>query len=84
MSAGDVITVLPFGNEIDMVKIKGSNLRKQLELSVQDYDVIDQHGKFLQFSGENMVHFQTGIGNFRTMSHISVDSFRVLRGLYGV
>ncbi|WAR07537.1 5NTD-like protein [Mya arenaria] len=51
ITAGDVNNVQPFRNEVDMIRINGSNLRHQLEISVSEYDVTEKHGRFLQFSG---------------------------------
>lgn len=53
---GEAMTVMPFGNEIDLVTVSGSNLRAQLEISVQDYDPVEQHGRFLQMSGLRVVY----------------------------
>ena len=49
---GNVLEVLPFGNEIDLITVKGSTLLKALERSVSNYDPVEQDGAFLQFSGK--------------------------------
>lgn len=51
VTLGDVMTVLPFGNTVDLIHVRGYNLRNQLELSVRDWNPIDANGRFLQFSG---------------------------------
>ncbi|ELT88815.1 hypothetical protein CAPTEDRAFT_124269 [Capitella teleta] len=51
MTFGDLISICPFGNTMDMIEIKGKHLLEALEHSVVDYDVDLQHGKFLQVSG---------------------------------
>ncbi|XP_077977813.1 5'-nucleotidase-like [Glandiceps talaboti] len=47
----DVVLVLPFGNTIDIVQLKGVHLRESLEHSVESYNPVVQAGQFLQFSG---------------------------------
>jgi len=54
VTIGDVVTVQPFGNEIDMIKVTGENLLHNLEISVRDYDLVDMHGRFLQMSGRKI------------------------------
>ena len=49
---GNVLEVLPFGNVIDLITVKGSTLYKALERSVSNYDPVEQDGAFLQFSGK--------------------------------
>ena len=49
---GDVTAVLPFNNEVDLLVVKGSVLREQLEYSVTDMDPADAGGRFMHFSGE--------------------------------
>jgi 2',3'-cyclic-nucleotide 2'-phosphodiesterase (5'-nucleotidase family) len=44
--------VLPFGNEIDLIRVSGKNLREQLEHSVANYDRSEPPGAFLQMSGK--------------------------------
>ena len=52
VSLGDVLTILPFGNVIDMVKLRGLHVRQAFENSVAKYDPVDKPGAFLQASGE--------------------------------
>lgn len=56
VSAGEAISALPFGNEIDLVKVSGKNLRDQLEISVREYDRKEPNGRFLQMSGLRVVY----------------------------
>ena len=46
------MTVQPFGNTIDMIKIKGVFLKQAFENSVKRYDPSDLRGAFLQMSGK--------------------------------
>lgn len=43
---------MPFGNTVDIVTVKGKNIRDQLEISVQMLDPEEPHGRFLQMSGK--------------------------------
>ena len=52
ISRGQVLTVQPFGNTIDMILIKGIYLRQAFERSVARYDPVDLPGAFLQMSGK--------------------------------
>ena len=49
---GQVLTVQPFGNVIDIIKIKGQYIWDSFEPSVANYDPHDRPGAFLQISGE--------------------------------
>ena len=49
---GQVLTVQPFGNVVDMVKLNGSILRQAFEHSVAKYDPRDRPGAFFQMSGD--------------------------------
>ncbi|WAR06764.1 5NTD-like protein [Mya arenaria] len=52
LTAGDANSILPFRNEVDLVRVRGSDFRKQLEHSVEEYSPsADPSGGFLQFSG---------------------------------
>ncbi|XP_032791055.2 snake venom 5'-nucleotidase isoform X2 [Daphnia magna] len=55
---GNLLTVAPFPNTVDVIKINGHTLKKMLEFSVQDYDrfALDPSGGFLQVSGINVVY----------------------------
>lgn len=46
-----LMEVLPFKNDIDIVEVSGSVLLTILEHSVNDYNPQKKHGKFLQYSG---------------------------------
>ncbi|XP_053398234.1 snake venom 5'-nucleotidase-like [Mercenaria mercenaria] len=54
--ARNIMDVMPFGNIVDMVTISGQNLRDQLEISVQDINENNPHGRFLQMSGMRVVY----------------------------
>ena len=67
ITVGNVLEVLPFGNEVDFITVKGSTLMKALEKSVEDWDPQDQSGGFLQFSGRfsysnNITVLSTSLG----------------------
>ncbi|EDV25256.1 uncharacterized protein TRIADDRAFT_57018 [Trichoplax adhaerens] len=51
VTVGDILTVLPFRNSIDVLEIKGMFIRQALEVSVRDYSTISTPGRFLQMSG---------------------------------
>ncbi|XP_046636634.1 snake venom 5'-nucleotidase-like isoform X3 [Daphnia pulicaria] len=55
---GNILSVAPFPNTVDVVKINGETLKKMLEYSVQDYNASndDPLGGFLQVSGINVVY----------------------------
>lgn len=42
---------MPFGNEVDLITVKGSTLFKAFERSVENWDPVEQSGAFLQISG---------------------------------
>ena len=52
---GNVVEVLPFGNEVLRVLVPGQTILEALEHSVSGYDPLDPPGAFLQVSG-NIVH----------------------------
>ena len=49
---GQILTVQPFGDIIDLIKIKGQHIWEAFEHSVANYDPDDRPGAFLQVSGE--------------------------------
>jgi len=49
---GQVLTVMPFGNMVDMVRLYGRHLRMAFEHSVANYSPIDRPGAFFQMSGK--------------------------------
>lgn len=51
----DLISVSPFGSTLDLIEIKGQHILEALEHSVEGYDKVRQHGKFLQVSGEGIM-----------------------------
>lgn len=70
VTRGEVMAVMPFGNEIDLITVTGANLRAQLELSVRDWDEEEQHGRFLQMSG---IHVIYNLQNAPGQRVVSVD-----------
>ena len=54
ITRGDVMTLMPFGNSVDIISIRGKYLRQALEHSVSRYDVTDRPGAFLQVSGKSI------------------------------
>lgn len=51
ISRGDVLTTMPFRNNVDLINLQGKYLRQALEHSVQHYDKLNRAGAFLQVSG---------------------------------
>lgn len=51
ITRGDLLTLMPFGNSVDVIDIKGKYLRQALEHSVENYDPVSKPGAFLQMSG---------------------------------
>lgn len=58
ISNGQVLQILPFGNNVDMIQIKGEHLKKTFEHSVAKYDRHDRPGAFLQMSGKEKIFYQ--------------------------
>lgn len=56
ISMGQVLTVQPFGNVIDMIQLRGVHLRQAFEHSVANYDRHDRPGAFFQMSGAHVVY----------------------------
>ena len=56
ISVGDILTVLPFQDIVDMIKIRGKYLRQAFENSVARYDPVERPGAFLQVSGKYSVY----------------------------
>ena len=48
---GDILGVLPFVNNMVLMRMKGSDIMEALEWSVTDYNREERKGKFLQMSG---------------------------------
>ncbi|KAJ8024043.1 5'-nucleotidase [Holothuria leucospilota] len=68
IKATDVTDVLPFGNTIDVVEIKGRIIVEILERSMQEYDLVILPGFFLQYSGLIVVYDVTQPPGSRVVS----------------
>lgn len=55
VTLGDLMSVLPFINNMVKMTLKGSDLLKALEWSVHDYNENERKGQFLQYSGKQKV-----------------------------
>ncbi|XP_038222525.1 uncharacterized protein LOC119840090 [Zerene cesonia] len=51
ITIGDLLTVMPFDDRVVKVTMNGSDIRKMLEHSVSQYNLIRAPGQFLQVSG---------------------------------
>jgi 2',3'-cyclic-nucleotide 2'-phosphodiesterase (5'-nucleotidase family) len=58
VTLGDLMSVLPFVNNMVQMSLKGSDLLEVLEWSVDDYNANERKGKFLQYSGKPRVYAQ--------------------------
>ncbi|KAL4232880.1 5'-nucleotidase [Mactra antiquata] len=56
ITTGQVLTVQPFGNVVDMIQIRGVHLKQAFEHSVANYDIHDRPGAFFQMSGAHVVY----------------------------
>ncbi|KAK3097085.1 hypothetical protein FSP39_006245 [Pinctada imbricata] len=54
ITRGDILTVQPFGNNVDIITITGLTLKKMLEHSVAKYSNTDRPGAFLQMSDDSI------------------------------
>ena len=56
ISIADVLTILPFGNSVDILALYGKSIRKLLEKSVAllSYDSENTEGGFIQVSGKQI------------------------------
>ncbi|KAK3603342.1 hypothetical protein CHS0354_025948 [Potamilus streckersoni] len=70
ITMGNVLTVFPFGNNIDLIKIRGIHLRQMLEHAVENYDPINRPGSFLQMSG---IHVTYDLGSPKGQRVVSVE-----------
>ncbi|KAL3883277.1 hypothetical protein ACJMK2_029560 [Sinanodonta woodiana] len=70
ITLGNVLTVFPFGNNIDLVKIRGIHLRKMIEHAVVNYDPQNRPGAFLQMSG---LHVTYDLGSPKGQRVVSVE-----------
>lgn len=64
---GDVLTVLPFGNDVYVTKVTGKTIRSALEHSAAIFDK-DSNGGFLQVSGIRVVYNLTNQPGKRVQS----------------
>lgn len=53
ITVGEIMTVMPFGNTLGIMNLKGSEIKAMLEHSLKDYP--NQFGGFLHFSGLTFV-----------------------------
>ncbi|XP_047522097.1 protein 5NUC-like isoform X2 [Pieris napi] len=61
---GDLLTVMPFDDQVVKVTLHGTDLRKMLEHSVAAYNTIRAPGQFLQISGMQIEYdFRRSPGN---------------------
>ncbi|PSN34309.1 Protein 5NUC, partial [Blattella germanica] len=56
VTLGDILAVMPFVNNMVLMKLKGTDIIEMLEWSVEDYSTTDRKGKFLQMSGLKVVY----------------------------
>ncbi|XP_033121084.1 5'-nucleotidase-like, partial [Anneissia japonica] len=56
ITIGDLNMVLPFGNTVDIVEIKGKYIREALEFSVYKYGTDYMGGEFLQMTGLHVTY----------------------------
>jgi 5'-nucleotidase len=56
VTRGDLMSVLPFINNMVQMSMKGSDLLEVLEWSVHDYNEHERAGKFLQYSGKQHIY----------------------------
>ncbi|XP_033112625.1 snake venom 5'-nucleotidase-like [Anneissia japonica] len=56
ITIGDLNMVLPFGNTVDIVEIKGKYIREALEFSVYKYGTDNLGGEFLQMTGLHVTY----------------------------
>ena len=54
ISMGQVLTIQPFKNVIDIIRIKGQYIWDAFEHSVANYDPHDRPGAFFQVSGKRL------------------------------
>jgi len=55
VTLGDLMSVIPFLNNMERLTLTGSDLLEALEWSVYDYNESERNGKFLQYSGKKNV-----------------------------
>ena len=59
ITLGDLTTVLPFGNTVDTITIKGVYILEALEHAVAEYNPQAPSGEFLQLSGRSIHRART-------------------------
>lgn len=70
----DLYSMMPFGNTIELIQLKGETIRQAFEYAVSDYQVEDAHGRFLQASGVKVVYDLSKPKNSRVVSiHVKCD-----------
>jgi 5'-nucleotidase len=52
----DLFSMMPFGNTIELIQLKGDIIRQAFEYAVRDYQTEDAHGRFLQVSGVKVIY----------------------------
>nr|XP_054753897.1 snake venom 5'-nucleotidase-like [Lytechinus pictus] len=56
ITIGDIANVLPFGNTVDVLELRGIHLLEALENAISMYDLQTLDGRFLQFSGMRVTY----------------------------
>lgn len=64
----DLYSMMPFGNTIELIQLKGDIIRQAFEHAVSEYQVEDAHGRFLQVSGIKVVYDLSKPKNNRVVS----------------
>ena len=49
----DLITTIPFGNQVEGIEVPGQTILDALDNSIARYDLEQPPGRFLQFSGRD-------------------------------
>lgn len=66
ITVGEVLTVMPFGNSLAIMNIKGSEILAALEHSLKEFP--KENGGFLHMSGMNVVFDGTALAGERVMA----------------
>jgi 5'-nucleotidase len=64
----DLFSMMPFGNTVELIQLKGDVIRQAFEYAVRDYQTEDAHGRFLQVSGVKVVYDLSRPKNERVVS----------------
>ncbi|CAD7088574.1 unnamed protein product [Hermetia illucens] len=59
ITRNDILSVLPFGNALYVVKVPGHVIRTTLEYSATKYDLMESNGGYLQMAGVRVVYDMT-------------------------